>query len=61
MLTRVRLEATGDDAEHVEIFLLEVWENVRSNTHGEWYIEDQDYLPSNEGYWGRLTMRKKKP
>lgn len=57
-LTRIRVEAHADNEEDLRCFLLDVWENVREGD--QWELEDEEYVPSSEGFWGRLTMRRKK-
>ena len=58
-LTRARLEASATSEEDLRCFLLDVWETLREGD--EWIIEDEHYLPTNDGFWGRLTMRRKEP
>ena len=57
-LTRIRVEANADNEEELRCFLLNMWENVREGD--QWESETQEYVPSSEGFWGRLTMRRKK-
>lgn len=56
-LTRIRLEAHGDNAIQLRGFLLDAWERARDHQGGEWIVEDEGYVPAGEGTWGRLTMR----
>jgi hypothetical protein len=60
-LTRIRIEAHGDNAIQLRGILLDTWERARNHQGGEWIVEDEEYLPSKEGTWGRLTMRLKEP
>lgn len=59
-LTRVRLEGTGSTAVLLREHLIDAWERARGETHGEWVIEDEGFIPNaQEGVWGRLTIRAK--
>jgi hypothetical protein len=60
-LIRVRLEAHGDDQEQLRTFLLEIWERAHQDGNGQaaWEVEDERIVSSANGFWGRLTMRRK--
>jgi hypothetical protein len=58
VLSRIRLEASGTDKTEIQAELIEAWHRARDG--GEWVFEDEEYIPTVNGYWGRLTMRRKR-
>jgi hypothetical protein len=56
----VRVEAHAQTEENLRVFLLDAFLRSRDDLGGAWEIEDEEYVPANEGYWGRLTMRRKR-
>jgi hypothetical protein len=58
-LTRIRLEGHADNAILLKGELLDAWQRARGEELGDWMIEDEEYIPANEGTWGRLTLRRK--
>jgi hypothetical protein len=60
VLTRVRVEASDIDRQELLDELLTFCQVIRDSEGGQWMIEDDDVhiIPSHEGYWGRMTIRR---
>lgn len=61
MITRVRLEASSENAVTVRTELIGMIGVVQSTLGGQWEEEDPglQVQTTKSGFWGRLTIRRK--
>lgn len=61
-VTRIRIEVSGKERNDVQDVLMDAARFAREREGGAWEMEDDslEIQTTKDGYWGRVTLRRKR-